>query len=258
MKTQEALERVKKAFLNFDENEWKMFLSFCSKFHSYSWNNRILIYLQKPQATLLKGYRSWQKMGRQVKRGEKGVWIFAPMSKKEVKNGVERMVIKGFRVVSVFDISQTEGDEVEIPSVISGIKGEVSRELIEGIIESSPVEITFKKELIAHGLYSPSEKKIEIKEDGSKQMFKTILHELSHYYHHQIGWEEENDRQKEFIAESSACAVASIFGVDTSEYSVMYLKSWLDDFEQFEKLQKKLKKVIDKVAELFQLQENIA
>lgn len=254
MKAQEAIEKLKEAFKNFDDEKWKEFLKFCAKFHSYSWNNRILIYYQRPDATLLKGYRAWQQVGRQVRKGERGIAIFAPMTRKEVKDGKERQVVSGFRIVKVFDISQTDGEPLDIPVLFTGIKGEVPQAYIDTLLHNAPIRIEIAAEWITHGSYDPKEKRIMIRQDNTKHMFKTMLHELGHYYHHQSGWEEESREQAEFLAESVACAVANMCGIDTSEYSVMYLKDWLDDYDQFEKLQKIIAKVINSVYGLCQFE----
>lgn len=255
MNSKEALEKVKKSFLDFDNTSWKEFLVFSAKFTSYSYNNRFLVYYQMPEATYLKGYRAWQKEGRQVKKGEHGIRIFAPLPKKVVENGEEKKVISGFRLVSVFDISQTEGNDDELPTLVTGLRGDVPDEYLENIKQNAPIPITITEKMAAHGMYDFKDHYIVVKQASKKQMFKTMLHELGHYYHEQVGWEEEDDRQKEFIAESVACAVAAMNNIDTTDYSVTYIKAWLDDYKQFDKLQKKIEKIIKKINKLCDFQK---
>ena len=117
MTVQEAYQRLEESFEQFQgEDEWKDYLDFSAKFSSYSLNNTAMIYLQKPRAQFLKGYKSWQKLGRQVKKGEKAIKIFAPMSRKtENKDGKEERRLSGFRLISVFDLSQTEETMTSCP-----------------------------------------------------------------------------------------------------------------------------------------------
>lgn len=246
MKAKEALEKVRAAYAAFDPEKWKDFLQFTTSFHNYSWQNKVMIYFQKPNARYLKGYKSWQKIGRQVRKGEKGVTILAPMVYKVEKDGEEQVRVKGFRAVKVFDISQTDGDDEKIPTLIKGLDGTVPEEDFRRVLENAPIPIEIVEGLDVHGCYDYQKKVIYIRKDNDLQMFKTMLHELGHYFHELIGWDDESREQMEFIAESAACAVAGVYGIDTGDYSIPYVKSWLDDFKQFEVLQKKLEKVIQK------------
>jgi hypothetical protein len=98
-------------------DDWKRMLKVASKFHRYSFNNHLMIFLQRPDAMVVAGFNRWKSLGRFVKKGEKGIAIFAPCrykTKVETDAGEEQTVqqIRGFRVVHVFDISQTEGDDL--------------------------------------------------------------------------------------------------------------------------------------------------
>jgi len=232
--TKRLEEGVKEVFSG--EN-YKQYLDFMSKFHDYSVNNIILIYMQKPDASLVAGYRAWQtKFNRNVKKGEKGIQILAPIPHRFVietedadGNKIEKEIkYNTFRAVSVFDILQTEGEEVS--TICKELTGDLEKydKLFEKIKKFSPVPIEFE-ELDKNGYFSDTENKIALRQGMSeKQTIKTLVHEVSHaILHKKDGEEEQADRKtKEVQAESIAYIVCNGLGIDTSDYSFGYIAGW--------------------------------
>lgn len=246
-KVKEITQQLEDGIKNMFESEnYKNYLQTMSKFRSYSFNNTVLIAMQKKDASLVAGFGTWKEMGRSIKKGEKSIKIIAPcIYKKEpdpdtvnpdgsaTKTESEEKVIKGFKVVNVFDLSQTEGKE--LPEITKKLDGSVEgyADFMQALREFSPVPIQFEKiEGSANGYYSLTQKKIVIDEGMSEQMFcKTGLHEIAHSILHDRdnGTEKEhlpNTRTKEVQAESIAYTVSSYFGLDTSSYSFGYIAGW--------------------------------
>ena len=242
----------------FTSERYTEYLNTMSKFHNYSFNNTLLITMQKPEATLVAGYQAWQKkFNRHVKRGEKGIQIIAPAPIRE-KQEIEKidpvtkepvigddgqpeteiveMVIPRFRVTTVFDVSQTEGEpiaELEVPELTGSVQ--FYDTFMEALQNISPVPIHMMEiEGEAKGYYHQTEKYIAIQENMSNlQTMKTGVHEVSHaLLHDREVMDAEGilkDRTtKEVEAESIAYIVCNHFGLDTSEYSFTYIASWCE------------------------------
>ena len=242
----------------FTSERYTEYLNTMSKFHNYSFNNTLLITMQKPEATLVAGYQAWQKkFNRHVKRGEKGIQIIAPAPIRE-KQEIEKidpvtkepvigddgqpeteiveMVIPRFRVTTVFDVSQTEGEpiaELEVPELTGSVQ--FYDTFMEALQNISPVPIRMMEiEGEAKGYYHQTEKYIAIQENMSNlQTMKTGVHEVSHaLLHDREVMDAEGilkDRTtKEVEAESIAYIVCNHFGLDTSEYSFTYIASWCE------------------------------
>ncbi len=242
----------------FESERYKNYLTAMSKFHNYSFNNTLLIAMQKPDASLVAGYNKWKdEFERHVKRGEKAIKILAPAPYK-VRRQVEKLDASGrpipgpdgkplteeqevtvpaFKVVSVFDVSQTEGRE--IPDIaVDELTGSVERyqDFFIALERTSPVPIAFEDiESGAHGYYHLEEKRIAIDEGMSElQTLKTAIHEIAHATLHAIDKdatpEELADRPdrrtREVQAESVAYAVCQHYGLDTSDYSFGYVAGW--------------------------------
>ena len=248
----------------FDSERYQEFLTAMSKFHDYSLNNTILIAMQG--GNLVKGYTQWQKdFDRHVKSGEKGIKIFAPAPYK-VKKLVDKIdpetrkpmldregkaikeekeiSIPAFKVVSVFDISQTEGKEfpdLSVKPLLADV--EQYEDFFEAIKRTSPVPIAFENiQTSANGYYSNADKRIAIKEGVSElQAVKTAIHEIAHAKRHDVDLnappEQQNrvDRHtREVEAESIAYIVCQHFGLDTSDYSFGYVAGWSSGKEMTE------------------------
>lgn len=238
----------------FTGDKYAQYLQTMSKFHRYSFNNTLLIAMQRPDATLVTGYRNWQSMGRQVKKGEKGITILAPAPIKRKReqeildqnnkplldgNGKPKteeveVLIPRFKPTTVFDISQTDGEPIETLAPEELTEAVADYELfMKAITEVSPVPIRFDEiEGEAKGYYHSVDKEIVIQKGMSdSQTIKTAIHETGHARLHDkdLMAEQgiEKDRlTKEVEAESVAYCVCSAFGVDTSEYSFPYIAGW--------------------------------
>ncbi len=231
-----ALEKLEKGVEEvFRSETFRNWLDVQTRFHAYSYSNTIMILMQRPRATQVAGFRTWKKMGRHVKKGEKGIMIFAPNQQKlEVKTDdgeiEEFYTLRGFRPVYVFDIEQTDGKE--LPKLVENLQGnsEVAEWLMDrlhGLAEAEGLSVGSCAGR-ANGSYNPVDKKIAIKEGARDQMAKTFIHEMAHHYSH----EPEMDRaQSEVIAEGSAYIVSSHFGLDTGEYSFGYVAGWAVQYD---------------------------
>ena len=241
----------------FESEKYKSYLSTMSKFHNYSFNNTLLIAMQKPEATLVAGYQAWQKnFNRHVNKGEKGIRILAPAPYKikeerdkldpvtgEVmldKDGMPQteeveVKIPAFRAVSVFDVSQTDGEpipELEAKELLSTVEG--YEDFIKAVTFVAPVPISFEDiPSDSKGFFSPTEKRIAVQEGMSEsQTLKTMVHEIAHSMLHDKEVNKDilapaKDRNtKEVEAESIAYTVCQHFGIDTSEYSFGYIAGW--------------------------------
>jgi len=234
----EQLEAGVKAV--FESDAYKAYLNCMSKFHNYSLNNTLLIALQRPDASLCASYTSWQRdHGRQVRKGEKGIKIIAPckykveLNEKDEHGNPKTEERTGFKVVTTFDISQTDGPE--LPSIgVDELTGDVSgyRKLFNALAEICPVPI-YVEDIRdgAKGYYSDAERKIVIKGDMSQlQTIKTMIHEMAHEKLHAKEHLDKNHptdrRTKEVEAESIAYTICQHYGLDSSEYSFSYVAGW--------------------------------
>lgn len=244
----------------FNSEKFTEYLKTMSKFYNYSYNNVLLISMQRPDATLIAGYNAWQNnFDRHVKRGEKGIKILAPCPyKKQVEMekidpATQRPVVgndgkpvtevmevtkPAFRAVTVFDVSQTEGKE--LPSIaVDELTGNVKdyEAFFEALKKASPVPVGFEKiKGGAKGYYHQIDKRIAINEGMSEvQNVKTAIHEIAHAKLHDIdqGKQKEipegqrkNQREREVEAESIAYTVCQHYGIDTSDYSFGYVAGW--------------------------------
>ena len=259
-KLKEITDRLEQGIMQlFDSDRYKEYLRVMSKFHNYSFNNTLLIAMQKPDASLVAGFQSWKNnFKRNVVKGEKGVKILAP-SPFKIKQEMEKIdpatqkpvigadgkpvkeekeiTIPAFKVVSVFDVSQTEGKE--LPDIaVDMLTGDVEcfKDVFAALEKTSPVPIGFEKiEGNSHGYYHLEEKRIAIDEGMSElQTIKTAIHEIAHAKLHDIDpnapKEEQADRPdrrtREVQAESVAYAVCQHYGLDTSDYSFGYVAGW--------------------------------
>lgn len=237
----EITERLEQGVLEaFQGDNFKKYLEVIGRFHKYSSNNCILIAMQKPEATLVAGFKSWQtNFKRNVKKGEKSIKILAPIPhkfKREIQNEngekeIQEIKYTTFRAISVFDISQTEGEE--LPTICKKLTGDVEcfQELVKKLENVSPVPVNYEViDGAASGFYSHVTNSITVSSEISEQQtVKTLIHEITHSILHnqETGAEKDVDkRTKEVQAESVAYTVCSWLGLDTSDYSFGYVASW--------------------------------
>jgi len=219
---------------------YKAYLKQMSKFHDYSYRNSLLILLQKEDATLVAGYKTWQtSFNRNVNKGEKGISILAPCPIKVTKEieftndegkkekRTEEVLIPKFKPVTVFDVSQTSGEPLkQIALELQGDYKDYDK-LFGAIKKCSEYQIIFTKDLTVKGCCSAKEKTIKIKDDMSQiQTIKTLIHEIAHEKLHFKKDSKSTRRQAEVEAESIAFVVSNYFGIDTSSYSFDYISSW--------------------------------
>ena len=261
----EITERLEQGVKDiFTSEMYTTYLRTMAKFHNYSFNNTLLIAMQRPDATLVAGFNAWKnKFNRYVKKGEKGIQIIAPAPIKEVEerekidkdtglavlneNGEPEMerveyVIPRFRLTTVFDISQTDGEPIpslEVNELTASVKDYAL--LMAAIEQVSPVPMRFDEiKGDAKGYYSDADKEICIQVGmGESQTIKTMIHEVAHAMLHNSDFMkqrgEEKDRlTKETEAESIAFTVCSALGIDTSDYSFPYVASWASGKEMKE------------------------
>lgn len=241
----------------FESEKYKSYLSTMSKFHNYSFNNTLLIALQKPEATLVAGYKAWQKnFERHVNKGEKAIRILAPAPYKIKEerdkldpvtgemifdeNGMPQkeeteVTIPAFRAVSVFDVSQTDGKpipELEAQELLSMVEG--YEDFVQALMNVAPVPVSFEEiPGDSKGYFDTVEKRIAVQENMSEsQTLKTMVHEVAHSMLHDKEVNQSMDvpakdrNTKEVEAESVAFTVCQHFGIDTSEYSFGYIAGW--------------------------------
>lgn len=282
-KLKEITDRLERGISEiFESDRYKEYLNTMSKFHNYSVNNTILIAMQKPDASLIAGFNSWKnQFGRNVKKGEKGIKIIAPSPfkvKKEMekidpntqrpvigKNGKpvteeQEVTIPAFKVVAVFDVSQTEGKE--LPDIaVDALTGDVDKykEFFAALEKTAPVPVGFEKmDGGTHGYYHLEDKRIAIAEGMSElQTLKTTIHEIAHAKLHDVDLkapisEQQNRpdrRTREVEAESIAYTVCQHYGLDTSDYSFGYVAGWSSGKELSE-LKSSLETIRSTAAEL--------
>lgn len=256
-KVQEITEKLEQGIKElFESEKYKTYLNTMSKFHNYSFNNTMLIAMQKPDATLVAGFKAWQKnFDRHVKKGEKGIRILAPAPYKikEERDKIDpvtqellldkdgnpqkeevEITIPAFRAVSVFDVAQTDGKpipELAAKELLSDVEG--YQDMIRAVEAISPVPIELEE--IAgdsKGYYDREAKRIAVQENMSEgQTLKTMIHEVAHSKLHSKEVEQDEQMKKdrntkEVEAESIAYTVCQHFGVDTSDYSFGYIARW--------------------------------
>jgi antirestriction protein ArdC len=206
---------------------WRDYLAFQSRFHRYSYSNVLLIASQNHRATQVAGYKTWRRLNRSVRRGESAIWILAPMIKKsEAEDGGEQRIVRGFKYVPVFDISQTHGQEP--PAVCTKLSGGDPQNLFDRLVTVAGT-IGFTVEAhefgdTTNGDCCPTRQRIRIEARNTPaQRIKTLAHELSHALLHQ---RVEDRRLAELEAESTAYVVCREMGLDTSDYSFGYVATW--------------------------------
>ena len=291
-KLKEITDRLEQGIAElFDSERYREYLKVMSKFHNYSFRNTVLIAMQKPDASLVAGFSAWKNnFERNVMKGQKGIKIIAPspykikqeMQKidphtqkpvigKDGKPVTEEKEVKipAYKVVSVFDVSQTEGKE--LPDIaVDELTGDVDRykDFFAALEKTSPVPIAFENiEGGSHGYYHLEDKRIAINEGMSElQTLKTAIHEIAHAKLHDIDLNAPKDEQqphvdrrtREVEAESVAYTVCQHYGLDTSDYSFGYVAGWSSGRELSE-LKSSLETIRSAAAEIINsIDENLA
>jgi antirestriction protein ArdC len=239
---QESLTRLEQAVGAIHDSEtFRAYLDAQARFHSYSFSNVLLILSQKPDATRVAGYQTWKSLGRQVRRGEKGIRIIVPIRGRATsspdeseaadaeKPRPERTIVR-FGTGSVFDISQTDGKPlptVDVP-VLEGAEGEALYDRLAAIATDESLALERTSQLPREsvmGYYEPDQRRIVVREASPRQMTKTLAHELAHHF----GAGTQSTPEEETMAESVAYVVCAHFGLDTGERSFPYIATWSQD-----------------------------
>lgn len=264
-KIKTALEEIDTGLATINTNEdWIHFLSFQAQFYNYSFGNAMLIYIQRPDATYVKGYKAWNQIGRHVVKAAKGIGILCPCIRKievikepldtNVYNDKEaekeiKKVISGFRMGYVYDLSDTAGDDSQLPVLVTGLLSSTDEEkaLYESLISYVSKEYCVQECDCgsSKGSYNLETHVISINNKIEyRQKIKTLLHEYSHALDFKMHPDDDIPRNKrELIAESTAFVVRLRLGVDTSSYSFSYLKSWLKEPDELKEIADSVQKI---------------
>ncbi len=224
---------------------WGAWLRFANSFHRYSFNNTVLIWSQKPEATMVAGYRAWQAKGRQVRRGERSIKVFGPVTTREPKlddqgrperaadgKPVQEVRIVGVKPVSVFDVSQTDGDPLPEPPQATLLTGQAPPGLwdaLQGFVEAQGYTVSRGDCGDANGVTMFDSRQVRVRADiDDAAAVKTLAHEAGHVLLH------APDQRQPFTcrgvieveAESVAFMVTAAHGLDASQYTFNYVAGW--------------------------------
>lgn len=263
-KIKDALKQIDEGIAAISSNEnWMQFLAFQSRFYRYSFANTMLIYMQKPDASFVKGYRAWNQLARYVKKGSKGIAILAPCVRKvkdtesvadrtdckDTVDGQAKKVIAGFRIAYVYDIADTDGSDEFLPVLVKGIcgNGDREKELYEKLRDAIRAEhpVLEVKDTASKGSYNKETGIICINTCYDYlQRIKTLLHEYAHAVDFAMNPGENIQRNiRELVAESVAFIVMQYMGFDTGAYSMGYIRSWLREAEELKTIAETVQKI---------------
>ncbi len=209
-------------------DQWQRHLDYQRAFHSYSFGNVVLIAAQCPEATRVAGFRTWQRLHRTVRKGERAIWILAPVVNRMATDDGEdeHRSVRGFRYVPVFDLSQTEGDEP--PLVCHSLTGaDPAGWFTQLTALARSIGYSVNHAALRPGVNGDctfASRRIRVARDNAPaQQVKTLVHELAHALLH----DGEPDRQlAELEAESTAYVVCQDLGLDSGAYSFGYVATW--------------------------------
>lgn len=234
--TEDVLDQLREGIATLTSSEkWTRWLQAQSRFHHYSFGNTLLILSQRPDATRVAGYRAWLQLRRQVRKGEKAIAILAPIANRirvEDENGEEKVLAgspRAFRTAHVFDVAQTDGDD--LPTVSDRLCGDDPDDLYSQLVAvAHSLGFTVEEDYLdgsRNGDCNHSTKgiRVEVRNEPAQQV-KTLAHELSHAILH--GDDFTGSREiAELEAESVAYIVCQNVGLDSSAYSFGYVASWI-------------------------------
>ena len=225
---------------------WRRMLTVAARFHNYSPHNVLLIGVQRPDATHVAGYRTWQSLGRQVRHGERGIAIIAPYTSRadaraadgahhepapELLDDDGKRVLRGYRVVHVFDVSQTDGEPLPevAPQLLTGGAPDGLWDALAGEVTAAGFALRDGNCSPANGVTDYLARTVTVRDDlPSAQRVKTLAHELAHVLLHDPAVRPADlDRGRaEVEAESVAYLVAHAHGLDSNDYTVPYVAGW--------------------------------
>lgn len=260
-RTQAALEKLEAGLEQLlHSDQWAEHLKAQSRFHSYSFNNCLLIAMQYPEATQIAGFNAWKKLGRSVSKGEKAIWILAPLRYKreeedpETGEAIEHLGVRGFKTVPVFDLAQTEGEPLATAPV-GPLTGD-DQGLFEALKQFSEQRGWLVKLEPLNGPNGVC--RFRSHDIGVDSMLspihraKTLAHEIAHSLLHDPSQYKEHRGDMELEAESTAFVVLDHFGLDSGDYSFGYVAHWQQDNDAItqlkqvgQRIQSAAKQVID-------------
>ncbi|KYD11421.1 hypothetical protein B4102_2149 [Heyndrickxia sporothermodurans] len=275
---EKLIKGVKEVVSNPDD--YIKYLNFVSKFPKRSFRNQLLIYMQNPDAHLVAGMKTWNKFGRQLIKGSKGIKIFAPIKKKEIevdektKKEIETYVIKGYRMVNVYNVNDTHGVPLPTSTLVpknvkeSEFAEKTFMPMVDALRKELPIELDANYTRSSNGHYSRLEHKIVVNANSHRDItnqYKTLIHEYAHsVFHNETGKYKDYDREsKEVQAESVAYLTTKSFGMDTSDYSFAYIKGWAEGKDEKllltyqEDIQKECARLIKKIEDVI-VERNIS
>lgn len=274
-KSDEALAELAESLRNGASEKLLDYLAAMSRFHQYSFGNCMLIYMQKPDATFVAGFNRWRDLNRFVRKGEKGISILAPLVGKRKKSGDEEAakpsesqeeptkVLYGFRVVYVFDVSQTEGESLPEFASLGGEPGE-KLEHLKLLYQKHNVQLEFTDHLPGDANGMSQGGKVTIKESlPNAQKFSTMVHELAHELLH---WNEDRESSSKTVRETEAESVAYVvcrsIGIDVSTRAADYIKVWNGDdkvlLSSMERIRSVASKILSELDAVSQNNEEVA
>lgn len=263
-RVEEALERLESGVSRImDSAEFRRYLSIAAKFHHYSANNCLSIFMQRPDATRVAGYRKWQQLGRQVRKGEKGIKILAPISRtvaEDEETGEKIRALVGFKTATVFDVSQTDGEELPEaprPEDLDPEEGaQIAEKVYEGLLsfcEAEGVAVDFEERRHGdYGSYQHKERRIALNSTlPATEKATTLAHELAHHLLHAQEGHRSAKAHREIEAEGAAFVTCAAFGLDTSCFTFAYVANYAGEHEALkaalERIQEAARRLIEAV-----------
>lgn len=261
----QAVERLEAGVSQItDGEEFRRYLQTAARFHHYSANNCLLILMQREDATRVAGYRAWQSIGRQVRKGEKGIRILAPIARKieDEKTGEEVRTLCGFKTSPVFDISQTDGEELPEapnPEDLDPEEGaEIAAKVYEGLrgfCEAESVVVEEEQRGCGnYGTYYRKERRIVLNAPlPTFEKATTLAHELAHHLLHGVQEKERSSKAaREIEAEGVAFVTCAAFGLDTSRFTFAYVATYAGEPEALKAVLERIQKAAQRLIETIQ------
>ena len=243
-RVEEAAARLEVGVTQIVEGEeFRRYLKVAARFHHYSPNNCLLILMQRPEATRVAGYRKWQELGRQVRKGEKGIKILAPMSRKvaeDEKTGEAVRALVGFKTTTVFDVSQTDGEDLPDaprPEDLDPEEGEeIAENVYEGLLsfcQAEGIAVAFEERRRGnYGTYHREDRRITLNATlPATEKATTLAHELAHHLLHGREADRNTKQAREVEAEGVAFVTCAAFGLDTSRFTFAYVANYAGEVE---------------------------
>jgi antirestriction protein ArdC len=256
-----AIQRLDQAIVALqNSDQYLAYLKTAARFHRYSLHNQMLIWWQRPDATQVAGFKAWEKLGRTVRKGEKGIAIWVPFSRaasaarvaaggssegkgrEEENEQGETVQVAGsrfFGIGYVFDVAQTEGDALPAPPAPERLEGAAGANLYADLLrlavrEKIAVSVVEQFPDARNGDYTFATRSIRLLASLSTlHRAKTLAHELGHAFEHQLFGANTNRDEAETVAESVACVVLAHAGYDSLQYTVPYVTGWAGDVKVF-------------------------